>query len=339
MANSTVSAIGEIIASQGGELTATTIAPAIKQLVGSIGSGSSGGAAGYDYGSTITDIVHEQTINVIEDPDWPDYPGSFISVDMKASAGIDFVSSGDIKANVTCVLDGVEYPAAAVRDTYEAITNSIAIYADHNIGNSTMPIAYIQQAYGDDKGTIAILDTEAIGLGEHTIRVYHKAESAAFEQPFIEFLRDALEGAKGYRCVDSELDIVAEQTIEVLEGSNDATVDVERVIEQIYGLALDGDVYMTCLIDGVEYPAVATIVTSGGTQIRETQIRFAGQSVPPHPLIAKINYENLRYVLNVLNTEALEVGEHTIRIFYVEKTADFEQWFIDELRSALGLNP
>lgn len=39
MANSTVSAIGEIIANQGGKLTATTIAPAIKQLVGSIGGG------------------------------------------------------------------------------------------------------------------------------------------------------------------------------------------------------------------------------------------------------------------------------------------------------------
>lgn len=336
MANSTVSAIGEIIANQGGKLTAMTIAPAIKQLVGSIGSSPSGGAAGYDYDSTITDIVHEQTINVAEDPD--SSPGSLINVDMKTSAGVDFISGMDLNENATCVLDGVEYPAIATRSVFEStITNEIVIYADHNISNSTTPIAYIQQAYGEDNGSIAVLDTEVIGLGEHTIRVYHKAESATFGQTFIESLRNALEGAKGYRCIDSELDIVTEQTIEVLEGSNDATVDVEDVIQYVYGLALDGDVYMTCFIDGVKYPAVATVTS----ETRETQILFAstGQPTPPYPLIAKINYDDRRYVLTVLNASAgvLEAGEHTIRIFYVEETVDFERWYIDELKSALGI--
>jgi hypothetical protein len=174
-----------------------TIAGAVDALAGVAGGGGAGGAAGYSYSSTATDLVHEQTVNIIAGTG--DQEGQYFSpivVDTQACAGVDGIMDDD-GARGVCQIDGKEYTAFMGGNELDG---DISYYFEMYDGEPTpigdpgpivMPVASIRP---DEEGnyTIATYGTEVVGLGNHVVRIYYASVDATFELPFINALKDAM---------------------------------------------------------------------------------------------------------------------------------------------------
>jgi hypothetical protein len=142
--------------------------------------GGGGGEGGYSYEAITTDLVHEQTINVVAGTG--DQEGMYfspITVDTQACAGI---ATTEDRADAVCVIDGTEY--AARMYAFEG-QDGVVSYSFEMDAVNIAPDSHGNYVFN-------VHDVSTIPLGNHVVRVYYEDANVTLKKPFIDAIEDAI---------------------------------------------------------------------------------------------------------------------------------------------------